>query len=72
VINPRAVALQGIGFSPRLRLVQGFGAVEDTTTQIAAGGGGGGKSREHSNWAQQNRDDAFDIALYIILSGALE
>ena len=68
MISPRAIAVQGLGFSPRLLAVQGFASVEETTTRFGSGGPDGAPSRR-TNFAY---DDAFDIALGLILSGALE
>ena len=68
MINPRAVAVQGMGFSPRQRLVQGFAPTEEKPSQTDQGMAGS-KRVIRTQFAY---DDALDIALGIILSGALE
>jgi hypothetical protein len=71
VISPLAIAVQGIGFAPNVLAVQGFAgfaSVEATTTRF----GSGGADRDPRSWTDFPHDDAFDIALGLILSGALE
>ena len=41
----RAIALQGMDFSPRLTGLQGLWGIEQTQTVIIPGGSGGGKAR---------------------------
>jgi hypothetical protein len=36
-VNPRAVALQGIGYTPRLVALQGFGYTDVTPPEVASG-----------------------------------
>lgn len=53
MISPRAVAVQGVGFTPRLVAVQGFGTVEVTPLPSVSGVlvGGFRKQRDLYDWS---------------------
>jgi hypothetical protein len=56
MIDARAVAVQGIGFSPRLVAVQGFGPIEVTPLPPVSGvvrGGGFRRQRDLYDWSSK-------------------
>lgn len=70
MLSPRAIAVQGIGFSPRLVSVQGLWPFDIPVTppdigSSLIGGVGGGTGRRRPEIIKRQRDDD-DLALVLV------